>query len=73
MGKTYTYPGSGIGVKLKEFASGISHMGSGHLRELLNNSETPQAIKDEIEKELKIRKAKGGLIAKPLGAGGKVK
>jgi hypothetical protein len=46
-------------------------MGSGRLRELLNDSKTPQEIKDEIEKELKNRKAEGGLIGKPLGPGGK--
>ncbi len=71
MGKTYEYPGSGAGVKIREFVSGIGHMGSGRLRELLNDSKTPQEIKDEIEKELKNRKAEGGLIGKPLGPGGK--
>ena len=71
MGKTYKYSGSGAGLKIHDFVSGISNMGSGRLRELLNDSKTPQEIKDEIEKELKNRKAEGGLIGKPLGPGGK--
>ena len=69
MGKTYDIDGVGI-VKLSDFQNLVGNMSSSKLKSLSNQS-LPDPIMSVIKDELNKRgKKDGGMVDKPLGAGG---
>ena len=71
MGKTYDIPGIGL-LKLGELESAVSRMGSSAIRNFIEAGNLPDPVMAILKDELNKRgKKDGGLIGKPLGAGGK--
>ena len=71
MGTTYDIPGIGM-LKLGELESAVSRMGSSAIRTILERGGLPDPVTAVLKDELNKRgKKDGGLIGKPLGAGGK--